>query len=132
MDIIQKYYQAFNEQKLETFFALLTDDVVHDINHGGHEVGKEAFQRFMQRMNGCYREKITDLVVFYNDKGDRAAAEFIVEGVYLATDEGLPPARGQKYRLPCGAFFTLKGGKIARVTNYYNLNDWLVLINKSF
>ena len=46
-------------------------------------------------------------------------------GTYLAADEGLPPAQGQTYRLPAGAFFELRDGKVARVTNYYNLQDWL-------
>ena len=57
--------------------------------------------------------------------GDRAAAEFVVNGTYLKTDEGLPEARGQTYRLPAGTFFTIRDGKIARVTTYYNLADWM-------
>ncbi len=57
--------------------------------------------------------------------GRRAAAEFIVEGDYLATDEGLPEARGQAYRLPAGAFYAIRDGRIARVTMHYNLTDWL-------
>ena len=75
-------------------------------------------------MNRCYRERLDDVVVMANDAGDRAAAEFVVNGEYLATDEGLPEAHGQRYRLPAGAFFTLREGKVARVTNYYNLPDW--------
>jgi steroid delta-isomerase-like uncharacterized protein len=57
--------------------------------------------------------------------GARAAAEFTVLGEYLATDEGLPPAKGQRYRLNAGAFFAVRDGKVARVTNYYNLQDWI-------
>ena len=34
-------------------------------------------------------------------------------------------ASGQRYTLPVGAFFDIRDGQIARVTNYYNLNDWL-------
>jgi steroid delta-isomerase-like uncharacterized protein len=125
VDLIKQYYKAFNEGKMEAFFALMTDDIIHDINQGGREVGKDAFRKFMDRMNRNYKEKVVDLVVFSNEKGDRGAAEFVIEGLYVATDEGLPPARGQRYHLPVGAFFTLRGGKVARVTNYYNLNDWL-------
>jgi len=40
----------------------------------------------------------------------------------------LPPANGQKYVLPGGAFFDIRGGKIARVTNYYNLQDWIAQV----
>ena len=48
-----------------------------------------------------------------------------MDGTYLATDEGLPEAKGQTYSLPAGAFFEVEGGRIARVTNYYNMKDWL-------
>ena len=63
-------------------------------------------------------KQIVDLQVMTNQDGSRAAAEFTVLGKYIATDEGLPPARGQRYRLPAGAFFELKDGKIARISNY--------------
>jgi steroid delta-isomerase-like uncharacterized protein len=46
----------------------------------------------------------------------------------LKADPGQPPANGQRYRFPGGAFFALKNGKIARVTNYYNLQEWLAAI----
>ena len=46
-----------------------------------------------------------------------------MHGTYLATDAGLPPARGQTYRLPAGTFFAVRDGRIARVTTY-NLADW--------
>jgi steroid delta-isomerase-like uncharacterized protein len=124
-DVIRDYYARFNAGDRERFFALMTDDIVHDINQGGRETGKDAFRVFMRRMDRCYREQISDIVVMANDTGERAAAEFIVSGTYLASDEGLPPASGQTYRLPCGAFFTLRGGQVARVTNFYNLQDWL-------
>lgn len=79
----------------------------------------------MDRMDRHYKEKASELVILANEKGTRASAEFFIEGNYLSTDEGLPPARGQKYRLRCGAFFELREGKISRVTNYYNLSDWV-------
>ena len=103
--LVARYYAAFNAGDMTTFLDLLTDDVAHDINQGTREHGKAAFGRFMQHMNRCYREHLTDLVVMASDDGRRAAAEFIVNGEYLATDEGLPPAAGQRYRLPAGAFF---------------------------
>ena len=76
-------------------------------------------------MARCYREHLADIVVMANDAGTRAAAEFVVHGTYIATDDGLPEARGQSYVLPAGTFFTLRGGRIARVTTYYNLADWV-------
>ncbi len=123
-DIIAAYYDAFNRQDMETFLSLLTDDVVHDINQGERQTGKDVFAKFMEHMNRCYRETLTDMVIMASADETRASAEFTVNGEYLATDEGLPEASGQKYVLPAGAFFELRDGKISRVTNYYNLNDW--------
>lgn len=128
--LIQDYYAAFNDGDMDRFLSLLTDDVVHDVNQGGRETGREAFAAFMRRMNAKYKERIVELAVLTNADGSRAAAEFVVLGEYLQTDEGLPPARGQKYRLPAGAFFAVRDGRIARVTNYYNLQDWIAQVSR--
>jgi len=120
--LIARYYAAFNAGDWEAMLACLSDDVAHDINQGGRQSGKAAFRAFMGHMERCYRERLTDIVIMAN--GNRAAAEFVVHGEYLATDEGLPEAAGQRYTLPAGAFFEVKDGLIARVTMYYNLPEW--------
>ncbi|MGP4685786.1 ketosteroid isomerase-related protein [Agrobacterium pusense] len=127
-ETIRAYYEAFNRQDMDAFLALLHDEVVHDINQGERQTGKAAFASFMDHMNHCYKENLTDMVIMASEDGKRASAEFIVNGEYLKTDEGLPEANGQTYVLPAGAFFDLKDGKVSRVTNYYNLNDWIAQV----
>lgn len=128
VELIRSYYNAFNAGDIEGFLALLTDDVAHDINQGGREVGKEAFRKFLNHMNDCYAEEIVDIAIMVNESGSRAAAEFTVLGRYKATDEGLPEAAGQTYKLPAGAFFDIRDGKVARISNYYNLQDWIAQV----
>lgn len=128
--LIRSYYDAFNSGNRDAFLALLTEDVHHDINQGGAEVGKSAFRTFLERMDRCYREQVEELQVFASDDGSRAAAEFFIRGTYIATDDGLPPAAGQSYRLRVGAFFDIRDSRVARVTNYYNLQEWLRLIDQ--
>lgn len=123
--LIESYYERFNAGDWPGFLALLAADVVHDINQGGREQGRDAFAAFMARMSRCYQERIEELVVMVDPSGSRAAAEFVVAGTYVATDPGLPEARGQRYRLAGGAFFAVADGRITRVTNWYNLEDWL-------
>lgn len=123
--LLETYYAAFNRADWPSFLALLTEDVIHDINQSGREVGRDAFAQFMVRMNRCYAEQIADIAIMVAPDGARAAVEFTVLGKYLKTDEGLPEAAGQTYMLPGGAFFDIRDGKVARVTNYYNLQDWL-------
>jgi steroid delta-isomerase-like uncharacterized protein len=126
--LVNAYYAAFNRGDWEAMLALLSPDVAHDLNQGAREVGVEAFRAFLARMERSYREQLHDVVVMAHGDGTRAAAEYVVHGEYLATDEGLPEANGQRYVLPGGAFFTLREGRIARVTNYYNLGDWVAQV----
>ncbi|MFM5932081.1 MAG: ketosteroid isomerase-related protein [Novosphingobium sp.] len=122
--LVARYYDAFNRGDGEGMLACLSDDVAHDINQGARQVGKAAFRAFLAHMDRCYRERLDGIVVMASDDGTRAAAEFVVHGEYLATDEGLPEAAGQTYVLPAGAFFDVANGAITRVSVYYNLADW--------
>lgn len=124
-ELIESYYAAFNSHDWNGMLALLTDDIVHDINQGDREVGIEAFRAFLDSMDRSYAEQVTALVIMVSGDATRAAAEFIIEGQYLSSDPSLPDARGQRYTLPVGAFFEVRDGKIGRVTNYYNLRDWI-------
>ena len=126
--LIDRYYDAFNRGNGEGMLACLSGDVAHDINQGERQNGKQAFRDFLAHMDRCYRERLSDITVMANDEGTSAAAEFVVHGEYLATDEGLPQAAGQKYVLPAGAFFDLADGLISRVSVYYNLADWMAQV----
>lgn len=122
--LLETYYGAFNAGNWEGMLACLSDDVAHDINQGERQVGKNTFRAFIAHMERCYRERLEDIVLMANDDGTRAAAEFVVHGEYLTTDEGLPEANGQTYVLPAGAFLSIADGRITRLTMYYNLADW--------
>lgn len=122
--VIGRYFDAFNAGDIEAMLDCLATDVEHHVNEGRIRVGKIMFGEFCAHMSHCYREELTDIVVFASDDGKRAAAEYIVNGTYLNTDAGLPEARGQHYRLPAGSFFSLSNGRITRVVTYYNLADW--------
>jgi steroid delta-isomerase-like uncharacterized protein len=125
LELITRYYETFNAGDREAFLKLLDDGVKHDINQGGTETGVEAFRAFLGRMDRSYQEQVRELQVFASEDGSRGAAEFYIDGKYVNTDEGLPQAAGQTYYLRVGAFFEIRFGKVARITNYYNLQDWL-------
>ena len=123
--VVQKYFDAFNAKDLSAMLDCVSDDLAHHVNEGHIRKGKTAFQAFCEHMNECYDETLTDMVLFQSEDGRRAAAEYIVNGTYLQTDTGLPPATGQSYRLSAGSFFDISDGQITRVTTSYNLSDWI-------
>ena len=124
-EIIRRYYGAFNRQDDAAMLALLADDVLHEPSQGSPRKGKALFGEFLSHMHGCYRERVIDPVIMATPDGVRASAEFALEGTYIASDDGLPAARGQTYSLRVGAFFELADGLILRVSNHYNLGDWI-------
>ena len=126
---IQTYFNAFNAGDLDGMLNCLDDAVAHYVNEGHIRIGKDAFRSFCQHMNECYRENLTDMVIFSNPDGSRAAAEYVVNGTYLKTDAGLPEARRQSYQLPAGSFFSMSNDKITRVVTYYNLADWTAQVS---
>jgi steroid delta-isomerase-like uncharacterized protein len=123
--LIARYYAAFNAGDADGMLACVADDVEHRVNEGGIRRGRGLFAEFCAHMGVRYRERLEDIVIFATPDGARAAAEFTVHGTYLETDPGLPEARGQTYVLPAGAFFDIRDGRIARITTFYNLADWV-------
>lgn len=128
-DIIKQYYARFNNADYEGMLALLAENVLHEPSQGEPRPGKQKFREFLAHMEACYKEQVIDPVIMVSADGTRAAAEFMLQGTYLKTDEGLPLARGQQYTLRVGAFFELQDGKILRVSNHYNLQHWLSQIS---
>jgi len=126
--LVRGYYDAFNRGDWEGMLSCLCDNVAHDLNQGARETGRAAFATFLARMDASYREQLQDVVLMASDDGLRVAAEYVVHGEYHHTDEGLPPANGQRYVLPGGAFFEVRDGRISRVSNYYNLQDWIAQV----
>ena len=107
-------------------------DPIHDLGIGRPRLEK-IWKKQLKDMGPTnvdefYDEHLTDIVIMVSVDEKRAAAEFICNGTYKSTCVGLPQARGQKYKLPVGCFFEIKNDKIARVTNYYNMNDWLAQV----
>lgn len=122
--LVRRYLDAFNAGDSESMLSCLSDEVVHDINEGGREIGKEKFRWFLGMMARHYEERLSDIAIMVGEGGGRAAAEFTVRGTYLSTAEGLPEADGQRYSLPAGIFFEIDDDRISRVTTYYNLQEW--------
>lgn len=126
-ELIVAYFDAFNRHDAEGLLALLDEKVIHEINEGPTEVGIDKFRAFKAHMDACYREQIVDMVVMV--EGDRGCCDFICEGSYLQTDQGLPEAHGQTYSIPGCAIFTCRNGKIVKIVSYYNLRNWIAAVS---
>ena len=130
IQIVKAYYDAFNSRNWDEMLSLVDENITHEPNQGKPRSGKALFTEFMQQMDASYSETLKDLVLFSSETTGRIAAEFVVHGTYKKAEEGLPAAHGQSYLLPAAAFLEVQGGKITRVTTYYNLELWIELVSK--
>ncbi|HET8704976.1 MAG TPA: nuclear transport factor 2 family protein [Pseudomonadales bacterium] len=129
-DIVRQYYQYFNEQNWAGMLSLVDENIQHYPNQGELREGKAKFAEFLRIMDAHYSETCVDLMLFQGEASERVAAEFFIDGTYKKAQEGLPPAQGQTYHLRVGAFLEVRNGKITRLNNYYNLEDWIAMVSR--
>ncbi|MBH3341897.1 nuclear transport factor 2 family protein [Pseudomonas mendocina] len=128
-DLLQRYFNALNDRDIRACLLLVSDELIVEPNQGFAEHGRDAFATFLERQQHCYRETLEPLVILAEPHGQHAACEYRVNGEYLATDEGLPEACGQRYEMRVGAFFEIQQGLISRISLHFNLPDWLAQID---
>jgi steroid delta-isomerase-like uncharacterized protein len=127
--LLTRYFNALNERDSRACLELLSDDVLLDINQGPREQGVQAFADYLQRTQRCFRETVDNLQIFTEPNGQRAASEYTLSGEYLSTEDGLPDACGQSYQLAGASFFEIRDGKISRVSQHFNLPEWLAQVD---
>lgn len=131
ISLVKTYYDALNKNDMQQFFSVIAPNVIHNINQGPTEKGLDKFKKFMQLGNDSFSEKLSHIVIMVSNDGKYAAALWQDKGVYKKDFPGMEiKAKGQKYTLNGGHFFEIKNDKIASVTTYYNLTDFMQQIKK--
>jgi steroid delta-isomerase-like uncharacterized protein len=125
LDVLRAYHAAFNDKDWSLMASLTDEGVLHFPNQGTLRKGRAAFEAFLREAGAAYSEVMSGIVYYTSETEGRIAAEYVVNGVYLVTQPGLPEANGQKYVLTGGAFFEVSSGRIRRICTYYNLKDWI-------
>jgi steroid delta-isomerase-like uncharacterized protein len=126
--LIHAFFDALNSGDTAAVLALLDDNVVHDINQGERQIGREKFRWFLATTRAHFDERAADIVVMSAPDAMRGAAEYTLKGDYIATLSGLPKANGQRYSVQAGTFFEVDEGRLTRISTHFNRADWLAQI----
>ncbi len=118
--LIHQYYEYIEKEDIDNFIRLLSADVVHEINQGETERGKQKFRNFMEDQFSHGKFDIKDLIILTSPDGKYATTRFICSGEYYKTLAGYPSAKGQKWEIPVVSFFKIEQGKISHVAVYFN------------
>jgi len=133
--LVNEMYAAWSLHQPERVDALFTDDAVHEDVASGHiSRGKAAIKQLMRDAFAFapdFRSMLRSLAI----AGDTATTEWVIEGTQTgpaATPFGELAPSGRTFRL-CGASILIfREGKIARVTDYYDMATFLRHLGGSF
>jgi len=122
--LVQELYAAWSLHQLERIDAIFThdaayEDVAADQVHRGTEEIKQLL-RAAYAWAPDFRATMKSLIV----ADDCAATEWISEGIQTGPIGDLP-ASGNSFRLRGASILTFRDGKIASVTDYYDMATFL-------
>lgn len=129
IEIVKSYYDAFNRKDVDAILSICHDDVINDRNQADSQTGKENLKNFLETAWQHFDEKVFNVDLMANHDQSNVAAEYLVKGTYYKTKQGLFPANNQYYEILCSSLFKVKNGKISRITRYYNVKQWLDIVN---
>jgi steroid delta-isomerase-like uncharacterized protein len=128
--LVRDLYDAWSLHQLEKIDAIFTDDAAYeDVAAGQAYTGKEAIKELLR---GAYawapdfRVTMKSLIV----SDDCAATEWLSEGIQTGPIGDLP-ASGNSFRLRGASIIVFRDGKIASVTDYYDMATFLAQLGET-
>jgi steroid delta-isomerase-like uncharacterized protein len=122
--LVNELYAAWSLHQPERIDAIFTDDAMYEDVAGGQAVrGTEAIKQILRAAYGWapdFRVTMKSLAL-----GDGSAAtEWVSEGIQTGPVGDLP-ASGNSFLLRGASILTFRDGRIAKVTDYYDMAGFL-------
>jgi steroid delta-isomerase-like uncharacterized protein len=122
--LVHELYTAWSLHQPERIDLIFTDDALYEDVAGGQIVrGKEAIKQLLRAAYAWapdFRVTMKSLIV----AGDTAATEWVSEGIQTGPIGDLP-ASGNSFQLRGASILNFQNGKIAKVTDYYDMATFL-------
>jgi steroid delta-isomerase-like uncharacterized protein len=122
--LVHELYAAWSLHEPERIDAIFAEDAAYEDVAGAQLVrGKEAIKELLRAAYAWapdFRVAMKSLIV----AGDTAATEWVSEGIQTGPIGELP-ASGNSFRLRGASILTFRDGKIAKVTDYYDMATFL-------
>jgi steroid delta-isomerase-like uncharacterized protein len=122
--LVHELYAAWSLHEPQRIDAIFAEDAAYEDVAGAQLVrGKEAIKELLRAAYAWapdFRVTIKSLIVADNT----AATEWVSEGIQTGPIGDLP-ASGNSFRLRGASVLTFRDGKIAKVTDYYDMATFL-------
>jgi len=133
--LVDEMYATWSLHEPEQVDALFTDDAVHEDVASGHVARGKAEIKQLIRGAVVFASDFRSTLRSVATAGDTATTEWVIEGTQTGpavTPYGELAPSGRTFRL-CGASIIIfREGRIARVTDYYDMATFLKQLGGSF
>jgi steroid delta-isomerase-like uncharacterized protein len=126
--LVNEMYAAWFHHEPERVDSIFTDDAVHEDVAGQHIChGKAEIKQLIRdafTFSSDFRSTMMSLAI----AGDTAAAEWMIEGSQtgpIVTPTGEIAPSGHRFRVRGASVLLFREGRIARVTDYYDMATFL-------
>jgi steroid delta-isomerase-like uncharacterized protein len=121
--VVRSLFDAFNRGDLDRAAALVSDDFeLIDVPSGETFHGPDGCRRWLGTFRAALPDATTEIVTAFGE-GNLVATEHIGRGTHtgpFATPAGAIPPTGRQIELRIGEIYELAGGKITRLSAYYD------------
>lgn len=122
--LVNELYTAWSLHQPERIDTLFTDDAIYeDVAAGRTQHGKDEIKQLL-RAAFAWAPDFRVAMISLTVGDDRAATEWVSEGIQTGPIGDLP-ASGDSFRLRGASILMFRDGKIAKVTDYYDMATFL-------
>jgi steroid delta-isomerase-like uncharacterized protein len=126
--LVLGWTDALNRGDADAAAAYVTEDCVFtNIGTGQRLVGRDAAREDFVALIAMYSEMRIEKTTFLSTADGHYATEWIMTGVHTGDVPGLP-ATGKPFRISGAGFGEIRDGKLARVTEYWNMAEFLIQV----
>lgn len=124
-EFIQDFFRAMNDHDVEKMGKLCTEGIVaEEVAEPEPFVGLDAFKKAYSELFEGYPDCVAKVEEMFID-GNAVICQVRWGATNAGAFRGAGPT-GKKVDIPIAYFFRLRGGKIERITEYYDLASVLV------
>ena len=121
-------YAAWSEHEPDRLNAIVTEDAVHEDVASGHIARGKAEIKGLIHAAFSFASDFRCTVTSLTLAGDTATTEWMIQGTQTgpaASPGGTIPPSGRKFQLRGASKIVFRDGRIARVTDYYDMATFL-------
>jgi steroid delta-isomerase-like uncharacterized protein len=134
--LVNELYAAWSLHEPDRVDAIFTDDAAYEDVAGGQVLrGKAAIKELLRAAFAWapdFRVTMTSLTI----AGDTGTTEWVIEGTQAGAVQAGPfgelPATGRIFRLRGASILMFRDGRIAKVTDYYDMATFLRQLGANF